>query len=67
MRDAVAGGFATHRVDFVPHGVEPGFDRELCDPRAHRAQADDADGADHSRSTTPAIAMPNPTHIDATP
>ena len=30
-------------------GLEPGLDAELRDPGAHRAQADDADGADLPR------------------
>ena len=46
--------------------VEARLESELRDPRAHRAQADDTDDL-HSFSTTPAIAMPNPTHIEAMP
>ena len=66
VRDAVAGLLAAGELDLVPDDVEARLERELRDPGAHRAQADDADDL-HSFSTTPAIAMPNPTHIDAMP
>jgi hypothetical protein len=49
----------------VPDGVVARLDAELRDAGAHRAEADDTEL--QSRSTTAAIAMPNPTHIDATP
>ena len=57
---------AARELDLVADHVETRLDRELRDPRAHRAQADDTDDL-HSFSTTPAIAMPKPTHIDAIP
>ena len=63
--DLNARRFATVGVDLTPDRVEARLDRELRDPGAHRAEADDADL--HRRSTTPAIAMPKPTHIDAIP
>ena len=53
-------------LDLMADDVEARLERELRDPRAHRAQADDTDDL-HSFSTTPAIAMPNPTHIEAMP
>ena len=53
-------------LDLVADHVEARLERELRDPRAHRAEADDTDDL-HSFSTTPAIAMPNPTHIEAMP
>jgi hypothetical protein len=56
---------AARSVELVPDRVEPCLDAELRDARAHRAETDDAEL--HSRSTTAAIAMPKPMHIDATP
>ena len=63
--DLVARLLGPAEVDLTTDRVEAGFDCKLRDPRAHRAQADDPDL--HRRSTTPAIAMPKPTHIDAMP
>ena len=65
VRDLVARRLRARKVDLTTDRVEAGFDRELCDARAHRPQADDAHL--HRRSTTPAIAMPKPTHMDAMP
>ena len=66
VRDAVACLLAARELDLVADVVEARLERELRDPRAHRAQADDTDDL-HSFSTTPAIAMPKPTHIEAMP
>ncbi len=65
MRDPVARCLAALGLDLSTDRVEAGFDGKLRDPGAHRPETDDADP--HRRSTTPAIAMPKPTHIDAMP
>jgi hypothetical protein len=65
MRDAIASAFAARGLDLAADRVEPRLDRELRNPGAHRPEPDDADL--HRRSTTPAIAMPKPTHMDAIP
>ena len=71
VRDPHARGLARVCLGIEPDGREARLDRELRDARAHCSEADDPDRANrairHSRSTTPAIAIPNPTHIDAIP
>ncbi len=65
MCDLSARRFAPFDVHLTPDRLEACLDRELRDTGAHRSETDDADL--HRRSTTPAIAMPKPTHIDAIP
>ena len=65
MRDLIARLLGALQLDLASDRFEARFDCKLCDAGAHCPQADDTDL--HRRSTTPAIAIPNPTHIDATP
>jgi len=65
VRDPVACRLAALGLHFAPDRIEACLDRKLRDAGAHRPEAYDADL--HRRSTTPAIAMPKPTHIDAMP
>ena len=71
VSDPYARGLAGIGVQLVPDRREACLDRELGDARAHRPEADDPDRPNaarrHNSSTTPAIAIPNPTHIDAIP
>ena len=65
VRNPVASRLAATCLDFTSDRVKARLDGKLRDAGAHGPEADDADL--HTRSTTPAIAMPKPTHIDAIP
>ncbi len=46
VRDLVAGFIAQIRGDLAADGLVACFDRQLCNPCAHRAETDHADAAD---------------------